>query len=113
MRRWPVGLCKWRKREPPQETDGLVALGRSLSSVAFAGSLALSGGHVSPQGPGQLRTDNGHEEFLGGQSAGQRQRSVVRTRLTYRAFLGNAFPLLPRTHRPADEVATAKSAKSS
>lgn len=90
-----------------------MALGRSLSSLAFAGSRALSGGHVTSQGPGQLKEDNGYEEFLGGQSAGQRQRSVIRTGLNYRAFLRNAFPLLPRTHRPVDEVVTVKSAKSS
>lgn len=32
-----------------------VALGRSLSILASAGLLAFSGGHITSQGPGQLR----------------------------------------------------------
>lgn len=75
--------------------------------------MARSGGHVTSQEPGQWRGDNGYEEFLGGWSAGQRLRPVIRTRMNYRAFLRNAFPLLPRTHRSADEVVTMKPAKSS
>lgn len=84
---------------------------RPLSISALAGSQALSGGLVTSQGPGQLRGDNGYEEFLGVQSAGQRQRPVIRTRLNYRAFLRNAFPLLPRTDRPVDEAVSEASQK--
>lgn len=60
-------------------------------------------------GPVRLRGDNGYEEFLGGQT----QRRVRRTRLNYQAFLRHAFPLLPRTQRPPDEVGTVRQAKSS
>ena len=94
----------------PQETDSLGGPGQVPAGQGSAGSPALREGHVTSYGPGLLRGGDGYEEFLGGQSAGQRPRL---TRLNYRAFLRNAFPLLPETYRLADEVSTVKPAKSS
>lgn len=57
----------------------------TINRLAWWPSLArwFSGGHIISQGPGQLRGDNEYEEFLGGQSAGQRQRPIIMTRLNY------------------------------